>query len=294
MHLTGVGRICLTCQTPTSTRSHAISGTLFLIGGSEDKEPGGKRRILRAVAERAGGGPLVVCTPATKVPEVVGPQYAERFRDLGVADVRHVDLRSALDSIQPENIAAFEGARVVFFSGGDQRRITACLLNTPLHGALRDLLRRGGTLAGTSAGAMAVSSTMIAGGPGTGLHGKAKLELAPGLGLLDGAIVDSHFAQRGRWARLLASVARSPGHLGIGVDEDTAAVVEGGRLRVLGSGHVWLLDGAELRGVREDAEQLLGLGSAWNARTAMLGVGDELELASGGLRRDQVADAVGE
>jgi len=271
-----------------------ITGTIFLIGGSEDKEPGGARRILRAVAERAGGGPLVVCTPATKVPEVVGPQYVERFRDLGVGDVRHVDLRSALDSIRPENIATFEGASAVFLSGGDQRRIAACVLNTPLHAALRDLLARGGTLAGTSAGAMAVSATMIAGGPGIGAHGNAKLELTPGLGLLDGAIVDSHFAQRGRWARLLAAVARCPGQLGLGVDEDTAAVVEDGRLRVLGSGHVWVLDGAELRGVREDAKQLLGLGSAWNARMAMLGEGDELELASGALHRDEVAEAVGE
>jgi cyanophycinase len=225
---------------------------------------------------------------------VVGPQYVERFRDLGVGEVVHVDLRSALDSIRPENIAAFEAAEVVFFSGGDQRRITACLLNTPLHGALRDLLARGGSVAGTSAGAMAVSRTMIAGGPGTGMHGKGKLELTAGLGLLAGAIVDSHFAQRGRWARLLSAVALSPGELGLGVDEDTAAVLEDGCLRVLGAGHVWLLDGAELRGVRGDVGDPLGIGSAWNARMAMMGEGDELELASGRLGRHELADAVGE
>jgi cyanophycinase len=154
----------------------------------------------------------------------------------------HVPSRAAARS--PALVRAVRQASGVFFTGGDQLRITALLGGTPLERALRRAFRAGCLVAGTSAGASAASTTMIVGGQAEVAPQRSAIRLAPGLGLLPGVVVDQHFAERGRIGRLLAALAQNPRALGLGLDEDTAAEVRAGRLRVLGSGAATVCDAA--------------------------------------------------
>lgn len=207
-----------------------VPGSLIIIGGHEDRE--GARAILRAVAARLGGKPLLLVTAASRTPEDYVQTYEAAFRELGV-EVQPVDPQD----FTPEQ---FERAGGLYISGGDQRRFMESTSS-----ALRDCIRRlwseGGVVAGTSAGASVLGELMLVSGPGETSPGEGDIELMPGLSLLPGCIVDQHFAERGRIGRLVASLTREPLLLGVGVDEDTAAIVEDGRLRVLGSGAVYVL-----------------------------------------------------
>lgn len=216
--------------------------TLVVIGGREDKE--GDRAILREVAELARGGALVVTAVASEQPDAHWAEYAPLFRALGVRDVRRLDVRTRADAVRPENIALFEGATAVFFTGGDQLKITSQIGDTPVYRCIRDLYERGGTICGTSAGASVMSATMLVAGGSDASHRIGEsLRMAPGIGLLPDLIIDQHFAERGRIGRLLGAVAQNPRLLGVGIDEDTAIVVRRGRFRVLGAGAVYVLDG---------------------------------------------------
>ena len=216
--------------------------TLVIIGGHEDKE--GDRAILREVAERAGSGALVVATVASEVPDELWNDYAPLFRKLGVRDVRRLDVRSREDAVREANTRVFDGATAVFFTGGDQLKITSQIGDTPVFRCIRELFDRGGTICGTSAGASVMSGTMLVSGPGDESNKiGGSLRMAPGIGLLEDVIVDQHFAERGRIGRLIAAVAQNPRLLGVGIDENTAVVVRRGRFRVLGAGAVYVVDG---------------------------------------------------
>jgi cyanophycinase len=132
----------------------------------------------------------------------------------------------------------------VFFTGGDQLRLTSQVGDTPIYQALRALYDDGGTIVGTSAGAAAMPETMLIGGPSDESLRQGELQMAPGLGLVPNLVVDSHFAERGRIGRLLAAVAQNPRNLGVGIDEDTAIIVKQGCFRVIGSGAVYVADGS--------------------------------------------------
>jgi cyanophycinase len=149
---------------------------------------------------------------------------------------------------EPQVAAILQEATGIFFTGGDQLRITAVLGGTAGERAIRRAHLRGAVVAGTSAGASAMSSTMIVGGRSDASPRREIVRMSPGLGLLPELVIDQHFAQRGRLSRLLAAVGQNPGLLGIGVDEDTAFVVDDADiLTVVGSATVTVLDG---RGVR--------------------------------------------
>jgi cyanophycinase len=134
----------------------------------------------------------------------------------------------------------------VFFTGGDQLRIVSQIGDTRLDALVRDLHQRGGVVAGTSAGASAQSDTMLVAGSGRESHRIGDLHMVPGLGLIPNVIIDQHFAERGRIGRLLGAVAHNPRMLGIGIDEDTAIVVEGDSMTVIGSGGVTIIDAASV------------------------------------------------
>lgn len=215
-------------------------GPLVIIGGHEDRE--GDRKILKEVARRVGKGKLVLATIASREPEGTLEKYQSALGDLGVQDVRELYLGDREEAFGQDALAALEGAAAVFFSGGDQLRITSHLGGTPLLDRILDISRKGGLIAGTSAGASVLSGTMIVSGPQDETYRDSELNMAPGLGLLPEAIIDQHFAQRGRIARLVGAVAHNPSHLGIGIDEDTAVIVEDGHFKVCGSGAVYILD----------------------------------------------------
>ncbi|MBZ9714296.1 cyanophycinase [Deinococcus multiflagellatus] len=251
-------------------------GTLIIIGGHEDKERG--REILKEVARHVDGGRLVIATVASHKPEGYFESYQQGFDGLNVGELTELYIDERPEASHPEKLALFDGARGVFFSGGDQLRITSQIGDTPLEARIREVYERGGVVAGTSAGASVMCETMLVKGPSRESYRIGDLQMAPGLGLVRGVIIDQHFAERGRMGRLLGAVAQNPRVLGIGIDEDTAIVLQGGHFRVIGSGAVYVADGAgithsNIAEARTD-EPL----SLYDVRLHVLSAGDAFDL----------------
>lgn len=251
-------------------------GPLIIIGGHEDKE--GDRTILRSVAQSLKGGKLVVATLASHKPEGYFDSYRQAFADLHAGELVELYLEDRSEAQDPAKLQVLDGAAGVFFSGGDQLRISSQIGDTPLERKIRDVWRTGGVLAGTSAGASVMSDTMLVRGPSAESYRIGDLHMAPGLGVIRDVIIDQHFAERGRIGRLLGAVAHSPRVLGIGIDEDTAIRVDGDDFEVLGSGAVYVVDG---EGVTQSniaegrAECAL---SIYDVRLHVLSAGDGFDL----------------
>jgi cyanophycinase len=218
----------------------AKQGTLIVIGGHEDHE--GDRVILKEVAKLVTNRRLVLATVASHSPEGYLEKYRSSFGQLGIAEVKELYLDDRVEAAHQEKLDALKGVDAVFFSGGDQLRITSQIGGTPLFDRIREIFETGGVIAGTSAGASAMSETMLVKGPNSSSYRIGDVRMAPGLGLLPNVIIDQHFAERGRIGRLLGAVSQNPRELGIGIDEDTAIVVTGQEFRVVGSGAVYLVD----------------------------------------------------
>ncbi|HEX8402908.1 MAG TPA: cyanophycinase [Allosphingosinicella sp.] len=221
-------------------------GTLMLIGGHEEREPSAERAILKEVAARVGGGKLVLATVASHHPEGYFEEYQRAFRDLDVGELVELYVADRSEANDRDKLRVLDDASGVFFSGGDQLRITSQIGDSAIEEKIRHLFDRGGVIAGTSAGASVMSETMLVKGTSQETHRIGDLHMAPGLGLIRDVIIDQHFAERGRFGRLIGAVAHNPRVLGIGVDENTAAVVEDGLLRVLGSGAICIVDGSRV------------------------------------------------
>ena len=266
-------------QRPPAHRGTA-RGSLIIIGGHEEKK--GKALILRAVAERVEGGKLVVATLASKEPEAMFRDYERAFTALGVKKIEHLDIQSRESILRDPPLEVLEGASVVFFTGGGQLRITTQFGGTQICEQIQEFYLQGGTIAGTSAGASVMSDTMLVSGEGDASHRVgSSLLMAPGLGYLKDVIIDQHFAERGRIGRLLGAVAQNPRLLGIGLDEDTAIIVEQEKeFRVLGSGGAYVLDGREMTctNLTEEDRQDERTASIFNVKLHLLSQGDEFDL----------------
>jgi cyanophycinase len=263
-------------------------GTLVIIGGNEDKE--NERVILKEIAERARGGKLVVATIASHEPEGYFEAYQRAFADLGVTALAELYVQDRAETLDAEKLAALDGASAIFFSGGDQLRISSQIGDTPIEERVRDIFRNGGLVAGTSAGASVMSDTMLVRGTSGESYRLGDLHMAPGLGLIRDVIIDQHFAERGRIGRLLGAVAHNPRELGIGIDEDTAIVVDGAMFRVIGSGAVYVVDGSDVTysNIAEaSGDRAL---SAYDVRLHVLSAGDSFDLRK--RRPAEAADAV--
>ncbi|MGB5963098.1 MAG: cyanophycinase [Coleofasciculaceae cyanobacterium] len=221
-------------------------GQLVIIGGAEDKE--GDCTILREFVRRAGGvnARIVVMTVATSLPEEVGRTYTEVFGRLGAEDIQIIDTGSREDGSDPKALEAIENATGVFFSGGDQSRITSQLKDTPLDLAIHKRYAEGLVVAGTSAGAAMMPDVMIVEGQSETNPRLEVVEMGPGMGFLPGVVIDQHFLQRGRMGRLLSAVTQEPVVLGLGIDENTAVAVSNHQFEVIGEGAVTVVDVAEL------------------------------------------------
>jgi cyanophycinase len=228
--------------------SEKLEGRLIIIGGAEDKE--GDMVILREVCAKINKetDKLVIATVATEEPKAAGQKYTNIFHNLGVKNVEVFNVEDRGDANREENIKIVESAALIFFTGGDQLRITSILGGTPLYSVLKKKYVEDGCIfVGTSAGASVMSDTMIIQGTDDESPKKCTLKMAPGLALIRGVLIDQHFAQRGRTGRLLVGVAENPHCLGIGIDEDTAIIVEDeGVFKVIGSGAVYVIDGSEI------------------------------------------------
>lgn len=252
-------------------------GPILVIGGAEDKA--GDKTILKAVAAAAAGGKLVIATVASRQPEEYFEAYCKAFSDLGCADLVQLYVTDRSETHSPEKLRLLDGARGVFFTGGDQLRISSQIGDTPIEDRVREIWRSGGVLAGTSAGASVMSDTMLVRGPSAESHRIGDLQMAPGLGLIRDVIIDQHFAERGRIGRLLGAVAHSPRVLGIGVDEDTAMLVHGETFEVLGSGAVYVVDGEGVSHSNiSEGEAQIPL-SMYDVKLHVLAAGDVFHLA---------------
>jgi cyanophycinase len=219
-------------------------GALIIIGGGEDKD--GRRTILKEVAGRVRNGHLVVATVASHEPQGYFEDYERAFDGLGVGKLTELYIHDRAEASETHNIKLIENADGVYFTGGDQLRITSQLGDTPVERALWHLYERGGLVAGTSAGASVMSETMLVGGKGGESALVGDVRMSPGLGFMPDITIDQHFAERGRLGRLLECVAQNPRVLGIGIDEDTAIVVEDDEASVIGRGAVYIIDGMHL------------------------------------------------
>ena len=255
------------------------SGALMVIGGHEDKH--GDKVILREFARRAGEhGKIVVSTVASSEPERYWQEYERVFRGLGVHHVYHLDVRDREEARSEKKVRILDDATAIFFTGGDQLKITSRLGDSPIYRRMCQLYQEeGGTIAGTSAGASMMCETMLVRGEAaSSARLGAALVMAPGLGFVRNAIIDQHFAQRGRIGRLLGAVAHNPRVLGIGIDENTCAVLEGGQFTVLGENAVYVVDGSSasytnIAELQEDHALAI-----FDVRLNVLSSGDRFEL----------------
>jgi cyanophycinase len=219
-------------------------GKLIIIGGHEDKD--GRSEILAKVAERVGKGKLIVVTVGSEEPDEVWKDYKKAFGKLGVKRIEHLHVEARGEALGDEAAKILDGATVAFFTGGDQLRITSQLGDTPIYQKLNEMYEKGCTIAGTSAGASVMSGTMLIGGGHNGSHKLGDvIEMAPGFGLIHDMVIDQHFAERGRISRLVAAVSQNPAHLGVGIDENTAILIEDeDDFKVIGEGAVYVVDGS--------------------------------------------------
>src|ERR1700752_746651 len=221
-------------------------GWIVPIGGAENKE--NDRRILERFVRESGGdeADIVVIPTASRLHET-GARYEELFRDIGAARVTVMDFDTRRDCQEPGRIGRIEEASGIFFTGGNQLRLTTLLGGTPVAKVIRERNAHGVTVGGTSAGASILCEHMIAGGDEGSSIVAGSVRLAPGLGLTNRFIIDQHFRERDRLGRLLTALSYNPFAVGIGLDENTAAFIGPDEvLEVVGSGALTIVDPSEL------------------------------------------------
>lgn len=224
-------------------------GSLYLIGGAEDR--GDQKRVLGRLLDLAGGAHarILLLTSASRHQQAMREAYQQAFAALGARDCTALSIAQREQADEPAHADAVLRASLVFLTGGDQKRLMALVGGTRVERAIHRALReRGACIAGTSAGAAAMSAHMLSEGPDDTPARRDSVHLSAGLGLLKRLVVDQHFSQRQRLGRLLSIVAQNPHLLGVGIDENTALHVEPGRgLEVVGAGTVTLIDGRAIR-----------------------------------------------
>lgn len=237
-------------------RPHAGAGAVMLIGGAEDKLKA--RRILSRFVKLAGGpeARIVVVSTASMLGDVTTDTYKQIFTELGAAHVSGMRPMERREAEDPKVAAMLVDATGVFLTGGNQLRLTSIVAGTRLDSGLHMAHDRGAVIAGTSAGASALAGHMLAFGDSGATPRHRIVQLAAGLGLAPNIVVDQHFEQRTRLGRLLSAIAQSPSLVGIGLDEDTAAIISADRqMEVLGRGAVTVVDGSRME---TDAFRLRG------------------------------------
>ena len=244
-------------------------GTLIAIGGAEDKGLGLEEKytidfiedgILSHVVSRSGGidARIAVITSASSIPAEVGNKYKRAFWKLGCRHITILDIKDAKSADSRETIEIVRSCDSILLSGGDQRKLSHIFVSSLALQIIQNrYLNEDFVIAGTSAGAVALSDTMIMGGSSSQAMLKGAVKLGKGLNLIKDVIFDSHFIKRGRFGRLTEAVALNSHLLGIGLGEDTGLIIEKGNdFTTIGSGMVLLFDASNLshNTVRELAE----------------------------------------
>jgi len=225
-----------------------IGGHLLVIGGAEDKY--NERRILKKFLSLAGDhdAQVLIVPVASDFPEFASDVYTQAFRNLGIANPRVLRATSRQDVFDADVEALLDGVTGVFITGGDQMRLVSVLGGTDFAARLRKMVTETDlVMAGTSAGAAGMSTSMIVRGESSSHPHKNSVRLSPGLGFLKNIIIDQHFTERGRISRLITAVSYNPYNLGIGIDENTAIILDKeGNLEVFGAGSITIVDGSKI------------------------------------------------
>ncbi len=223
-------------------------GLLIAVGGNEDKEYDLEilSKITSLVKKRTAK--IEVITTASECPKETGKIYVKAFNKVGKTSVGLIHIKTREQANDPGLLQRIKEADVIFFSGGDQLRITSTLGGSPMIEEIRRRYREETCIiAGTSAGASAMSETMIYGGDSSEALLKGTVNITGGIGLIDSVIIDTHFIKRGRFSRLMQMVCMNPGYIGIGLGEDTGVIIEDGHLlKAIGNGLIVIVDGHHL------------------------------------------------
>ncbi len=232
---------------PSKTPDGQQRGWIIPIGGAEDRES--RRQILKRFVRHCGGRDAnIVIIPTASRRADTGARYQDLFERLEGGHASVVDFAEREDGQRDDYLRQIENATGVFFTGGNQLRITTILGGTPAAKLIRNRNACGMHVASTSAGASILSEHMIAFGKEGASPRASSVRLAPGLGLTNRFIIDQHFRQRDRLGRLVAALAYNPFAIGIGLDEDTAAFIgPDNTLEVEGSGAVTVVDAGDLQ-----------------------------------------------
>lgn len=224
-------------------------GILVAVGGNEDKKH--NFFILRAITSllKKEQVKIEVITTASQIPEEVGKMYVKAFSKIGGNTLNLMHIKERNQGEDPDFINRISEADIIFFTGGDQLRITSILGGSSLLKEVRrKYLSERCIIAGTSAGATAMSETMIYGGTSSEALLKGNVHFTAGMGLIDNVVIDSHFIKRGRFSRLMQLMSMNPGHIGIGLGEDTGIVIEKGQIiKAIGTGLVVIFDGHQIK-----------------------------------------------
>ncbi|MDZ7822358.1 MAG: cyanophycinase [Candidatus Marinimicrobia bacterium] len=224
-------------------------GLLVAIGGREDKEE--DLEILSTLVSlvNAEVPKIEIITTATSSPEETSQEYIAAFSREGKSSVGILNIDSREAAVEPELLERIKAADIIFFTGGDQLRITSILAGSPIIDEIkRRYLEEHCIIAGTSAGAAAMSRTMIYGGDSSEALKKGSVNLGDGIGLIDNVIIDTHFVERGRFSRLMQVLSINPTNVGIGLGEDTGIIIEKGHIiKAIGNGLVVIFDGQDLK-----------------------------------------------
>lgn len=281
----------LEVQAQEQRKPQPMKTAVMVIGGAEDKVHG--REILHAFFNRSGGADaqIAIIPSASREPAIIGERYRTIFQEMGAKRIELLDIRDRVQCEEPIYHEFLEVCTGVFMTGGDQLRLCGLLADTPFMEKLRLGVWQGRlTLAGTSAGAAVMGHHMIAGGGSGECPNRSLVDMATGLGFLPEVIVDQHFHNRNRMARLMSAVSAHPDRLGIGIDEDTCALFEGdGIIQVLGKGTVTIVDPAEMSYTNQPYVGATDPISIYNLRVHILSYGDRYDM-----RQRQIIPSLGE
>jgi len=233
----------------SDSKLEKIQSILVAIGGNEDKEK--DLDVLKQIVLLTNKKEpyIELITTASNMPEETGVSYIAAFEKIGVKNVKIIDIRTREQTRNPEYVERLKNADVIFFTGGDQLRITSILGGTPVLVTIKSrYFNEKCIIAGTSAGASAMSETMIYEGEICEALCKGKVQLTSGIGLVKNVVIDSHFIQRGRFSRLMDIVTTNPGTIGLGLGEDTGVVIRQGHLlESIGNGLTVIFDGQHIK-----------------------------------------------
>ena len=264
----------------TSHLNQSTKNAILVIGGAEDKVHG--KEILQTFFQLSGGYDAIIgIVPcASREPSLIGERYYRLFGDMGANKIKVLDVRDrsgAEDSVYQDFVEECTG---VFLTGGDQLRLCGLLADTPLMNRIVERAQQGEiSLAGTSAGAAVMGHHMISGGSSAESPNRALVDMAMGLNIIPGVLVDQHFYNRNRLARLLSAVSGDPELLGVGIDEDTCAIFESdGLIKVIGKGVVTIVDAREMTYSNQSKAHGSQPLRMHNLKLHILGYGDRYDL----------------